>query len=272
MDNLKGKTILIGKEPGRERLMIAVQGCANAVRVGQEGSVYGSVSRCIPEQGVAHASLAVDMSGNLILTNMKEKNVTFVNGAEIASKRVTPASTVELGKDRYPVNLEVIVNAAQKIVAAAANNAAGAHPANMRQQAQKPKTPPKRYNIWHLSEVWQTLQDSRNEIKRKQGNINLIRAGCGIFTMCAMPCISFFGAIGYALTGIGLLGNIYSFVGMKNVNKSEKLEQLNEEFQDRYICPNPDCGKFLGNLSYRLLNRQYSNCPYCKCEFYEEKI
>ena len=89
--------------------------------------------------------------------------------------------------------------------------------------------------------------------------------------MCAMPCIFLFGPIGYVLTGIGIIGNIYSFVGLKNDDASDVLERLNEDFQDRYVCPNPDCNKFLGNLSYRLLKRQYSmHCPYCKCEYVEK--
>lgn len=86
-----------------------------------------------------------------------------------------------------------------------------------------------------------------------------------------MPCIFMFGPVGYALTGIGIIGNLYSFIGLKNDNTAEVLEQIGETFQDEYVCPNPDCNKFLGNISYRLLKKQYSmHCPYCKSEYIEK--
>lgn len=279
MDSLKGKKILIGKEPGNGRLMIAVEGCGNTATIGQPGCVPNCVTRCRQAEGVAHALLAVDISGNLTLTNMKDKNVTFVNGSEIASKRVIPSNSVELGRERYPVSLNVIMSTAEKIVLAASrvhhNQAAyQQHSVSPQQhvtpQQQAKPTPPKRYNISHLSDVWDALQDGKKQIQNRHNTINLVRSVCAIFTGCAMPCIFFFGPVGYVLTGVGILGNIYSFFGMRKGNSADTMEQLTEDFQDRYICPNRECGKFLGNLSYRLLKRQYSmHCPYCKCEYYE---
>ena len=95
MDRLKGKTILIGKEPGQGRLLVSVSG---KTAVGASNSVPNSVSRCKVAEGVAHAKITVDQSGNMVLTNMKTENVTYVNGSEIASKRILPSNTVELGK------------------------------------------------------------------------------------------------------------------------------------------------------------------------------
>lgn len=254
MEKLKGKTILIGKEPGQGRLLIAIHGNGKTATVGTPGSVPACVSRCKPAEGVAHAKIAVDQNGNMILTNMKPQNVTLVGGSEIASKRISPASTVELGKDRFPVSVPLILATARNLVGEVAPA-----PAQV-----------KKYNITHLEHAWNNMHAKRKEILAKQKRINMVRSGCGIFTMCAMPCIFLFGPIGYALTGIGIVGNIYSFVGLKNDNTTDIMEQLNEDFQDRYVCPNPECNKFLGNISYKLLKRQYSmHCPYCKSEFVE---
>ena len=86
-----------------------------------------------------------------------------------------------------------------------------------------------------------------------------------------MPCIFFLGPAGYVLTAIGIVGTVYSFVAMKNDNTSEQQEQLLEQFQDNYACPNPNCNKFLGNISYKLLKKQYGmHCPYCKSEYVEK--
>lgn len=264
MERLKGKTILIGKEPGQGRLLVAIAGNGKSAAIGAPGSVPACVSRCKPAEGIAHAKITIDQSGNMVIANVKSQNVTYVNGVEIASKRVSPTNTVELGKERYHVNLPAIIEVAKKIVVLATTPQPGPHP--------KPSPEPvKRYNIAHLERVWDDLQAQRKAIQAKQKQINLVRSGCGLFTLCAMPCIFMFGPIGYVLTGIGIVGNLYSFVGLKNDNTSDILDQMNEDFQDRYVCPNPDCNKFLGNISYKLLKKQYSmHCPYCKSEFVEK--
>lgn len=260
MEILKGKTILIGKEPGQGRLLVAIQGSEKSAAIGAPGSVPACVSRCKPAEGVAHAKITVDQNGNMVLTNMKSQNVTFVNGSEIASKRVSVANSVELGKDRFSINLPVVLETAKKIATVSSEPHLHPDPEQV-----------KKFNISHLERVWNDLQAKRKEIQAKQKKINLVRSGCGLFTLCAMPCIIMFGRVGYILTGIGIVGNLYSFVGLKNDNTTDVIDQLNEEFQDRYVCPNPDCNKFLGNISYKLLKKQYSmHCPYCKSEYVEK--
>ncbi|MDE6559848.1 MAG: hypothetical protein K2K75_00545 [Muribaculaceae bacterium] len=270
MDNLKGKTILIGKEPGQGRLLVAIQETGKCCAIGAPGSVPACVSRCKPAEGSAHAKIAVGYDGCLTLTNMKAQNVTFVNGSEIAFKRISLSNSVELGKDHYSINVPAIIESAGKIASLQMQKDVKPNPQSHPQPNPQPSEK-KIYNISHLEHVWNDLQAKKKEIQAKQKKINLVRSGCGVFTMCAMPCIFLFGPIGYVLTGIGILGNVYSFVGLKNDDTAEVVEKLNEDFQDRYVCPNPDCNKFLGNMSYRLLKKQYSmHCPYCKSEFVEK--
>lgn len=266
MEKLKGKNILIGKEPGLGRLLIAIEGITANMAIGVPGEVPDSVSRCKAAQGVAHARVNVNDSGIIRVTNLKPQNVTFVGGAEIATKRVGPDSFIELGKDKYRVRVADIISSALKILSGnSSNSQSGINPQELKQNDK----PAKKFNISHLEGVWNNLKETKKEIVAKQKKINNIRAFCGVFTMMAMPCCFFFGPIAYALTGVGIIGNIYSFIGLKNDNSTEVLEQLNETFQDEYVCPN--CNKFLGNISYKLLKKQYSmQCPYCKCEFTEK--
>jgi DNA-directed RNA polymerase subunit RPC12/RpoP len=258
MGSLSGKTILIGKEPGQNRLLVAVQtngGYKTAV-VGEPGCVPACVSRCLPQQGKAHAKIEVGNDGTVKVTNLKPENVTYVNGSEIVSKTVAPDAKVELGMERYDVNLSVILNTATRILAEPAAPQGG-------------ESPQASYNIAHLETVWNTYHDGLRSLREKQKRVNLIRSGCGIFTMCAMPCIFFFGPIGYVLTSIGVLGNIYSFVGLRNDNSADAQEKMLETFQDSYVCPK--CGKFLGGYSYRMMKKQYGmKCPYCKSNYVEE--
>ncbi len=251
MESLKGKTILIGREPEQGRFLVALDRGKSTV-LGNAGCVPSSVSRCKPAEGMGHSKIDVDNDGNMVITNLKSGNVTYVNGIEVASKRIDLSSKVELGKDKYLINLPAVLDSAKKLVSIDVSEKS------------------KQFNIRHLEAVWTGHHEALKMLREKQKKINLIRSGCGIFTMCAMPCIFFLGPVGYALTGIGIAGNIYTFVGLKNDNTTEEQERLAEDFQDNYVCPNPDCNKFLGNLSYRLLKRQYSmHCPYCKCEYTE---
>lgn len=250
MERLKGKRILIGKEPGQGRLLVAVEGSGKSAAVGAAGSVPSCVSRCRPAEGVAHVRLDIDGEGGMTLTNLKPQNVTFVNGSEIASKRVSLSDRVELGKEKFPVSVKLLTDVAAKLI---------------------PDENEGKFDISHLEAVWTDFQERKKQIQAKQKKINLVRSGCGVFTVCTVPCISLFGPYAYVLTGIGLIGNLYSFIGLKNDNTADLVEQLTEEFQDSYVCPNPACGKFLGNISYKLLKKQYSmHCPYCKSEFIEK--
>lgn len=153
MDILKGKTILIGKEPVNGRLLIAIQGNGKSAAIGSPNSVPSCVSRCKPTEGVAHAKIEVDQSGNMILTNIKPLNVTYVNGSEIASKRISINNTVELGKDRYRIGLSVVIDVAKKI--AATINPPG----------------PETYNISQLERIWNDYETEIDRIVKQQQDV-----------------------------------------------------------------------------------------------------
>ena len=65
MQNLKGKNILIGKEPGAGRLLVAIEGTQFNTAIGPANSVPATVSRCMPAQGTAHARISIDAGGNI---------------------------------------------------------------------------------------------------------------------------------------------------------------------------------------------------------------
>lgn len=285
MEKLKGKTILIGKEPGQGRLIVAISGTGKAAVIGTPGCVPNCVSRCKPAENVAHAKITIDQGGNLTLSNMKSQNVTFVNGAEIASKRIDSTSTVELGKDRFPVNVPMILETARKIVGAPIPNpGSGPH-----LHPEPPEPGSKKFNISHLKHVWDDFHDKGMEIKKKQKEQGIYASLPMFFTMgggALTFVLSFILGDEYKaeiqmLSGIlvvaGLAMLAYSFVRRKNDTSIEELEQISEDFQLRYVCPNPDCNKFFGAISYKLLKNQLRShkdqkmyCPRCGCELVEK--
>ena len=266
MERLKGKTILIGKEPGQGRLLVAIQGNGKSAAIGAPGSVPACVSRCKPSEGVAHAKITVDQTGNMTITNMKPQNVTFVNGSEIASKRVSSSNTVELGKDRFSINLPVVIETAKKIVTVVGQ-----------QPPQPPTNPTKKFNISHLKRVWDTYEKEIDRIAQQQqetGKKRMLPIMVGSLSGVASPILATLVAVNtlYITVPVAAISFGLYFINYKKKDTSyEERKEATERFTDEYVCPNPDCNKFLGNISYKLLKKQYSmHCPYCKSEYVEK--
>lgn len=262
MEKLKGKTILLGREAGQSRLLVAVDGKAAAV--GAPGSVPASVSRCRPAEGAAHAQIRIGADGNMTLVNMNPQNVTAVNGSEIMSKRVKAADAVALGAGRYGVNLSTVLEVARQLVPAAASAEPGA------------------FDISPLRRVWDDYHDRCLAIKERQRKQGIYASLPMFFTMGGAAVsfvLSFILGEQYKneiqiFSGIlvvaGLFMLMFSFMKRKNDSSIRDLEQATEDFQDRYVCPNPECNRFLGNMSYKLLRKQYPKCPYCGSRFIEQ--
>lgn len=250
-DNLKGKTILIGKEPEQSRLLIAIKGTSQITTLGQIGSVPNSVSRCKPTEGVAHCQIEIDLTGNMTLSNMKAQNVTYVNGAEIMSKRIDATSTITLGKDKYAIDLNAILNAATNLISSII---------------------PPEYSIKYLKDVWDEYSGSLKKIRIRQKNIGLLASIPFSFTMLGGALIAFvpeiqsFAKVFTAVAAIVMLYGLYKRFTDKSI---EEIEQLKEKFQDKYVCPNPKCHHYLGEQTYKIL-KQNKNCPYCKCHWTKE--
>lgn len=123
------------------------------------------------------------------------------------------------------------------------------------------------FRVSHLQGVWDSYQNAIAEVRARQKKITLVRSGLGMFTMLTVPCAMVFGPTAYILTGIGFIGNLYSFFGMKNDNTPEVLENIKDQFMDLYSCPNPSCGKTLPMMSYKQLRKNHRVCPHCRCKF-----
>lgn len=263
-ENLKGKVINIGKDAGSSRLLISVpiRGKKANALFGEPNSVPKSVSRCIPDKDAAHLSISINDNGVISVKNCKSQNVTFVEGVEIASKVLLNDVELELGLDKYPIKLSSILSVAEKILDA----------------SEPSKT--SEFNISHLERVWNNYHNSCIELQKRSRKQNVQGRIPMFFTMGAgaLSSIAFARVWGdevkiicVILTVIGLLLMGYTFMKSKNDTSIEDRERFTEEFQEKYICPNPKCGKYLGAYSYKLMKRQYSmSCPHCKCKFVEK--
>lgn len=250
MDRLKNKTILIGKEPDRGRLLISIQinGQTKAAAIGEPGSVPNCVSRCKPAEGVAHCKIVVDNNGSLTITNLKSQNVTFVNGTEIESKKISPEAKVALGRDMYPISINAVMTTATKLVGSV------------------PPPPPEPKPINYLEAVWvkyETTMDKIAEYIQIKAKKRLLPMVIGSASGLIAPLLA--AVSGAATLYITAPISIISFIiYLKIYNEKdtsiEDKKAAQDELMDNYICPH--CNHFLGQQPYKIL-RQNKKCPYC---------
>lgn len=212
-----------------------------------------------------HCKLTPQRDGSYLLENLSQFG-TKVDGRDVIQTTVTPDSLIQLGPNYKAKLRDLIVVPAQQ---RSQNRSQSAE--NNTEAKREPEV--KRFRTNHLKRLWEDYEAHNLELATSQHKINLTRTGLGIFTMCAMPTIFFLGPVGYVLTGVGVLGNLYSFMGMKSVDTPAIRKQRQDEFEENWVCPNPDCGHTLMARNYRALLRDYirpgNPCPFCKCKYTE---
>ena len=213
-----------------------------------------------------HCKVTDNGDGTYTIENLSPSG-TKVDGVDILRTTAKLNSRIQLGQS-FSATLVELIGVPQSSQEKIQRNTSTfkTQPSSQKE----PENPVKTYNISHLRKVWDDFNNTNLEKAAEQRKITLIRTGLGIFTMCAMPTIFLFGPVGYVLTGIGIVGNIYSFAGMKNAETVEERQHRQEEFDDAWVCPNPECGHSLMAKNYKMLVRNHQSCPYCKCKYVEK--
>ena len=234
------------------------------------GSVDNGVSRCMPDMQKGHCRINIDTAGNMVVQNLKEMNVTFVNGMQVMSKAVQPDSIVEMGQYRYKVAVRSLLDVAQKIVAhvCGAPQAAGPQAQGAAAQA---KAPVKTYDLRPLKRVWDNYHHQQQAIRIRQKKLGLFSSITPIFTLSSgavrfLPVPDAFQDAAGVLFLLGLAVTVWSFYARYSDKSIEELDKLTDDFQHQYLCPNPACRHFMGMQPYHLLEHN-DNCPYCKCRY-----
>lgn len=252
--NLFGKTILVGREQEQGRLCVCVivGGQPYPSSIGASQSVPNSVSRCHPREGKAHCSISVDGKGRMLLTNLKNQNVTFVDGTGILKKYIDETNRVSLGRDQYSIDIRTVVNTASKIVSKVEMNS------------------PQTFSIAHLESVWNEYNTRNEKIDHEQMITNLLfrvpfvfSALGGVVTGVAKATeMETVGNVSLILTVLGVVVLLYgSYKSIKSPASKVKKDNL-ADFKNRYVCPNPECRRKLTNFDYEELKKM-KKCPHC---------
>ncbi len=262
MNRLKDTTILVGKDPVTGRLLISmkVDGKLKAAPMGESGSVPDCVSRCKPAEGVGHCKIDIDAEGTMKITNLKERNITYVNGTEVISRKITPDSKIELGCDRYPVYISSIINTAKKMI---------------------PEPKPE-WNIYPLKAIYEKYHDDLIALQKEQKRQALVKglymplsvlsglAGVAMKALLGDEQESTAQMVSYVFYGLAAVVLFYGLYKSFSDKSIEKKEEITNRFYQDYVCSNPECNHFMGNQPYTVLRRT-KVCPYCHCKLVEKE-
>ena len=213
--------------------------------IGRQGTQKTPITD--PTVSRQHCKVTDNGDGTYTIENLSPSG-TKVDGVDILRTTVKPNSRIQLGQSFSATLVELIGVPQEKIE----SNKQFARMNHSEQQPPSPKTQPdvKTFNISHLRRVWEDYNNTNLEMAESQRKTNLVRTGLGIFTMCAMPTIFFFG--------------------LRNAETAEARQKRQDAFDDAWVCPNPDCGHSLLAKNYKLLVRNHQSCPYCKCRYVEK--
>ena len=222
--------IIIGRNQRTRQLTIIKDGVER--NYGQANSVPMDVSR-------HHLSLTPAGSGKWKISNLNERNVTFVNGLAIESKTITENDKVELGNSHYLFHWDAL---------------------------QEPKE--ETIDIRPLEKVWDWYETTQLEMKESERRTQNYQKLAGILSACGIlfMFVEGLGTMRYVLMGLSILITVYFFFRGFSPDSSLniKLNDLSKEFRKKYTCPK--CGHFMGYIPFDVLI-QSDACPYCKTKY-----
>lgn len=230
---------IIGREAGVDKPRLAVMQNDQTLYFGTPGSVPKSVSR-------KHCEIIVKDDSSVVIEDITENNFMFVNGVECKKKKnVSISDVIELGPTHYKLELESLL---------------------------KTVSSKQSYSIRHLEAIQEKYQQDKMDMQVKQTKFGAMSSIPGIVSSVSFLLMMawndktprmILGTI--AVLGMAAFFCIRYFGAAKNPTKQKQLE---DNYREQYVCPNPACHRFLGVTPYKELLKNRT-CPYCKTRFIE---
>ena len=222
--------IIIGRDQQTRQLCVVKDG--NSKLYGQPNSVPMDVSR-------HHISLQPAGNGKWQIKNLKERNVTFVNGIAVESKTISEKDKIELGNSHYLFSWAAL---------------------------QEPKE--ETIDIRSLKRIWDNYQQEDTAIRNRQKNNGLLASiplGFSMLGGIIAGVAPEIREVALVFTGIAFLLFIYGLYRRSQDNSTIELKRLQEDFDQKWVCPK--CKRPLTCFrSYTILS-QNDACPFCKTKF-----
>lgn len=238
--------------------------------VGRQGNQRLSITDTTVSR--KHCKLTPIGDGKYTLENLSQSG-TYVDGNSILKTTVTADTIIRLGAS-FSVKVGELIPQTQPSAPAMKP----ASPAPATNTSGKADTQVPVYSITPLKYVWENYHSTLLQMQKDQRSIGLLRSASPLFTLGSGSISMFSRSLGLGesvmyitmiMTAIGFVLMFYSFYKSYKDDSMSLREKATEDFQNKYVCPNPKCHHFMGNQPYNIL-RQTKTCPYCKCQFTEK--
>lgn len=236
---------IIGREEGKHRLLVKVG--QKGFTVGEENSVPRTVSR-------THCKVILNADCVKVI-NLKSESCIYVDGQEVESKTISEESRLQLGEDRYDIDLKYIISCIRKITGVSTSES---------------QSFSEEFSLQPLKQIWDEYETTRLEMQLAEHKKKNIEKLGGICSSCGVLFYFFegMGNLRFVLTGASILIALIFFIRGMNTSSSLvlRLNKLDKDFWKRYVCPNPKCHIFVGNIPFDLLSSR-KRCPNCGCKY-----
>ena len=229
--------LLIGRESGVENPRLAVTQNGQTLYFGTPGSVPKDVSR-------KHCLIQIGDDSKMVVEDLTDNNFIYINGVDCKRKcGVNLSDTIELGPSKYRLDMDTII---------------------------KTLSSKQSFSIKHLEAIYDGYQKDKFDMQVKQGKLNALSALPGILSMTSIGLAVFIENARIIMIVIAaVFALVFALIRYRNASKVPlQTRKLEESFREKYVCPNPACGHFLGGTPYKELLRNKA-CPYCKAKFTE---
>lgn len=192
-----------------------------------------------------HCLLSVN-GDEIVVKNMKEgANPIFVNGLEVERKRIKKEDIIQLGLEKYSVDVAVVLSVL--------NDDGAVSIAHLE----------KVYNDYNETIVKMQERDRKNNAVSRIVSSLLMGAGAISFVIPTSDngIGNFINVIRVTLFAVAI---VLAIIGFRDTSNPRKLQELKDKYLDDYVCPK--CGRSLGTIRYKELAK-YVACPYCKVKF-----
>ena len=231
--------LIIGRESGVENPRLAVIQNGQTQYFGTPGSVPKDVSR-------KHCRIQVGTDSKMVVEDLTDNNFMYINGSDCKRKvDVNLADTIELGPSKYRLDMDTII---------------------------KTLSAKQSFSIKHLEAVYDGFQKEKFDMQVKQGKLNALSALPGVLSIISIGAAVFLqnqNIRTWAIILAAVFALVFAVIRYRNATIVPlKTKKMDDAFREKYVCPNPLCGRFLGATPYKELVKNRS-CPYCRSKFTE---
>lgn len=219
-----------------------------------------------------HLKLTALPNGKVQVEDLGSTNGTFVDGVRIIQKVVDRNTVIQMGST-FTFRVSDVLPEVNTPPVRLIRQPAPGSPAGMQGSGSQIPTKPAEYSIAHLEKVWNDYDRALMEIREKAQNIGkkrMLPMMLGMASSALSPILAMILSlqtlyITVPIALICLIMYIQSYNQKDTSSDDQRVAKAN--YIKHYVCPNPECHRYVGNMGEYMVLKQNTNCPHCKCKW-----